>query len=99
MIETALSNSVSGSLLPGELIDSLIEAVVVPTDASTRSAVVCELLKELCNAVEWLDDGAISPPDDASSKELASLRQLLTAAQDHQLRMRALVPDPDGGLP
>ena len=99
MTATALSSSVSASLLPGELIDSLLEAVVVPTDALTRSAVVCELLNELCNAVEWLHDGAISQPEDAGSKELASLRQLLTAAQDHQLRMRALGPDPDGGLP
>ena len=48
MTTTALSSSVSASLLPGELIDSLIEAVVVPTDALTRSAVVCELLNELC---------------------------------------------------
>lgn len=90
MTATALSSSVSTSLLRGELIDSLIEAVVLPTDALARSAVVCELLNELCNAVEWLHESATLPRDDAPSQELAGLRQLLTAAQGHQLRMRAL---------
>ena len=96
MTATALSSSVSASLLPGELIDSLIEAVVLPTDALTRSAVVCELLNELCDAVEWLHCSATPTQADAASQELASLRQMLTAAQDHQLRMRALDPDPHG---
>jgi hypothetical protein len=96
MTATALASSVSASLLPGKLIDSLIEAVVLPTDALARSAVVCELLNEVCDAVEWLHESATPPEDDAASHEVASLRQLLTAAQDHQLRMRALGPHPHG---
>jgi hypothetical protein len=86
----SVSNSVSDSSLPGELIDSLIEAVVLSTDASARSAVVCDLLKELCNAVEWLHGSETLLPADPTSEESASLRQLVVAAHDHQLRMRAL---------
>ena len=93
MTAVSVAKSVSDSILPGELIDSLIEAVVLPADAFARSAVVCELLNELCDAVEWLNGSATLPPDDSSSEESASLRQLVVAAQDHQLRMRALVPD------
>ena len=92
MTAVSVAKSVSDSTLPGELIDSLIEAVVLPTDAFARSAVVCDLLNELCDAVEWLNGSATPPPDDSTSEESASLRQLMVAAQDHQLRMRALVP-------
>jgi hypothetical protein len=96
MTATTLSTSVSASSLSGELIDSLIEAVVLPADAVGRSAVVCELLNELCDAVEWLHASATPPPDDATLQELTSLRQVLTAAQDHQLRMKAWGADAHG---
>jgi hypothetical protein len=79
--------------LSGELIDSLIEAVVLPADALARSAVACDLLNELCDAVEWLHDSATQSPDHATLAELASLRSLLLAAHDHQLRMAALGAD------
>ena len=42
----------SDSLLSGELIDSLIEAVVLPPDALARAARVCNVVDELCAAVE-----------------------------------------------
>lgn len=90
MTAASVFNSVSDSSLPGELIDSLIEAVVLSTDASARSAVVCDLLNELCNAVEWLHGSATLLPDDPTTEESASLRQLVDAAHDHQLRMRSL---------
>jgi hypothetical protein len=91
MTATSVSNSISSSrgLLSGELIDSLIEAVVLPADALARSAVICDLLNELCDAVDWLH-GSATLPDDSMDEERASLRQLVVAAQDHQLRMRAL---------
>ena len=89
MTAVSVAKSVSDSTLPGELIDSLIEAVVLPTDAFARSAVICDLLNELCDAVDWLHGSATLPPDDSTAEESASLRQLMVAAQDHQLRMRA----------
>jgi hypothetical protein len=90
---TFLSKSVSDATSPGELIDSLIEAVVLPTNALDRSAVICDVLNELCNAVAWLHGSATLPPNDSVCQELAGLRQLQVAAKDHQLRMRALGAD------
>ena len=88
---TAVSTSIrfadSDSLLSGELIDSLIEAVVLPPDALARAARVCNLVDELCAALEWLH-GSETTPSDAAGIELSSLRQLVVAAQDHQVRMR-----------
>lgn len=97
MTATSLSNSVSDSrlTLPGKLIDLLIEAVVLPTDALGRSALLCDLLNELCEAVDWIHSSA-TLPDDSTSEESASLRQLAAAAQDHQLRMTALGADASG---
>jgi len=93
---TFVSNGVSDATLPGELIDSLIEAVVLPTDAWARSAVICDLLNELCDAVAWLHGSAAMLPDDPAARELASLRRLQGAAQHHQLTMRALGADASG---
>lgn len=78
--------------VPGALIDSLIESVVLPPDPLARSAVICDLVSELCAAVEWLhvDETTLV---DAASPEVASLRQLMVAAKDHQLRMRAFGAD------
>jgi hypothetical protein len=94
MTAVSVSNSISGSrgLLSGELIDLLIEAVVLPADALARCEVICDLLNELCDAVDWLHESA-PLPDDSFAEETASLRQLVVAAQDHQLRMRALCMD------
>lgn len=77
----------SDSLLSGELIDSLIEAVVLPPDALARAARVCNVVDELCAAVEWLH-GSETTLSDAAGIELFSIRQLVVAAHDHQLRMR-----------
>ena len=77
----------SDSLLSGELIDSLIEAVVLPPDALARAARVCNLVDELCAALEWLH-GSETILSDTAGIELSSLRQLVAAAQDHQRRMR-----------
>ena len=91
MSAASAGNGTSGSrgLLAGELIDSLIEAVVLPADPLARSAVVCDLIKELCDAVVWLH-AAAPQPEDSLVEETASLRQLVVAAHDHQLRMRTL---------
>jgi hypothetical protein len=44
MTAASISDAITGSRgrLSGELIDSLIEAVVLPSDALTRSAVICD---------------------------------------------------------
>ena len=86
-ISTSSRFAVSDSLLPGELIDSLIEAVVLAPDALARAVRVCNLVDELCAAVEWLH-GNETTLSDAAGIELCCLRQLVVAAQDHQLRMR-----------
>ena len=78
----------------GELIDLLIEAVVLAGGPRARSAVACDLLNELANAVDWLHGTA--PANNVSAAEAASLRQLIAAAQDHQLRMRKLSNDAVG---
>jgi hypothetical protein len=70
-----------------ELLDALVKAVVTPPDARARSAVICILVHTMFAAVGWLHDSDTTP-DDASNDELASVGQLATAAQDHQLRMR-----------
>jgi hypothetical protein len=91
MTAASVTSSISGSrgLLAGELVDSLIEAVVLPADPLARSAVVCDLINELCDAVDWLH--ATEPQSNGSrAEETASLRQLVVAAHDHQLRMRTL---------
>ena len=94
MTAVSITNGVSHSrgLLAGELVDSLIEAVVLPTDPVARSAVICDLISELCDAVDWMHAGA-TLPDECVEEETASLRQLLVAAHDHQHRMRALCMD------
>ena len=88
---TAVTTSIrvpdSDSLLSGELIDSLIEAVVLPPDALVRAARVCTLVDELCAALEWLH-GSETTLSCTAGIELSSLRQLVAAAQDHQRRMR-----------
>jgi hypothetical protein len=91
MTAASVSDTISGShaLLAGELVDSLIEAVVLPADPVARSAVICEVLNELCDAVDWLH-GAATVSDDSVAEETAGLRQLVAAAHDHQQRMRAL---------
>ena len=86
-VSTSIRFADSDSLLPGELIDSLIEAVVLPPDALARVARVCNLVDELCAAVEWLH-GSETTLSDTAAIELSSLRQLVVAAQDHQRRMR-----------
>lgn len=72
----------------GELIDALIEAVVLPPDPQTRSEVICDLVQEISDAVEWQypTDTVL---DDAAHGELKSIRQVALAAHDHQRRMNA----------
>jgi hypothetical protein len=61
------------TLVTGELMDALIEAVLLSKDPHARSAVIWKLVDEICVAVEWLhasDDGV----DEAANEELLSLR-------------------------
>lgn len=74
---------------PGELADLLTESVVRPHDPLDRAAVICNLLGEVCAAVEWLHGPELTL-DDAAGREVASLRQLIAAGQDHQRRMTTL---------
>ena len=93
-VTTSISVPDSDSLLSGELIDLLIEAVVLPPDALVRAERVCNLVDELCAALEWMH-GSETTLSDTAGIELSSLRQLVTAAQDHQRRIRTSVR-PDG---
>lgn len=72
----------------GELIDALIEAVVVPPDPRSRSAVICDLVQEISAAVQW-QYPAEMVLDAVAQDELVSIRQLAIAAQDHRGRMDA----------
>jgi hypothetical protein len=85
----------SDTPLPGELIDALIEAVVIPPDPRSRSLVIGDLVNEICAAVEW-SCSRDTTLDVAQDDELISVRQLAAATQDHQLRMRALGTDRTG---
>ena len=80
------------ALAPGSLIDSLIESVVLPYDPLARSAVICDLVSELCAAVERLhgDETTIVDP---VNPEVVSLRQLMVAAEDHQRPMKTFSAD------
>jgi len=75
----------SGTSVSGGLVDSLTNAVLAPQDALARAARICNLVDEMCAAVEWLHGSTLS---DAADIELSSLRQLAAAAHGHQLRMR-----------
>ena len=85
-ISTVNGSATANALIPGELADLLIESMLRPHDPPDRAAVICNLLGELCAAVEWLH-GPEYTLDDTAVREVASLRQLLAAGQDHRRRM------------
>ena len=88
--ESALTSSVESQVVvPAELLDLLVEAVVMSPNAPARSAVICSLVREMCAAVRWLHGGD-KAFDDAADVELASISQLAAAAEDHQWRMSFL---------
>jgi hypothetical protein len=86
---TVNRSAAASAQVHGELIDLLIESVVLPQDPVARAAVVCDLLGEMCAAVEWLHGPELTI-DGAADGEVASLRQLLAAGRDHHQRMRTL---------
>lgn len=76
-------NTWSGDALPGTLIDELAEAVVWASDPVARSLVVCRIIEEISDTLNWLHG------IDSDHAELASLRRLVEGARAHQDRMRA----------
>lgn len=92
-ISTVNGSATANALIPGELADLLDESVVLTQGPLDRAAVICDLLGELCAAVEWLH-GPEPAPNDAAGREVASLRQLIAASQDHQRRMTTLAVGP-----
>jgi hypothetical protein len=76
-------------VVPAEVLDALVEAVVFAPDPRARSAVIRSLVHEMCGAVRWLHSGD-STFNDAADVELASLSQLAAAAHDHHRRMSLL---------
>jgi hypothetical protein len=86
--EFAISGE-SQVVVPAELLDALVEAVVFSPDPRARSAVIRSLVHEMCAAVRWLHGGDTTF-DDAADVELASISQLAAAAQDHHWRMSLL---------
>ena len=92
-ISTVNGSATANALIPGELADLLDESVVLTQDPFVRAAVICNLLGEVCAAVEWLH-GPEPTLDDAAGREVASLRQLIAAGKDHQRRMTTLAMGP-----
>ena len=86
---TVNGSASAGALISAELIDLLDESVLLPQDPHDRATVICNLLSELCAAIEWLH-GPEYTLDDAAGRELASLRRLVAEGQDHQRRMKSL---------
>jgi hypothetical protein len=74
--------------IPGELLDALVEAVVLPPDPRARSAVIWRLVQEICDTVEWRY-GRDRRFGRATDAELASIRRLAGAARDHRRCMDA----------
>ncbi len=85
---TLASSIDSQVVIPAELLDALVEAVVFSPDPQARSAVIRSLVREMCAAVEWLHGGATL--GDVVDVELASIGRLAAAAQDHHWRMSLL---------
>ena len=79
----------------GDLLDALVEAVVLPPDPRARSAVTWRLIREMCETVEWLHERN-KGSGRATDEELASIRQLARAADEHRLRMAAFGSDHAG---
>ena len=87
MTETSTINgSATASASIPELVDLLTASLLRPPDFLDRAAAIVNLLGELCAAVEWLHGPELTV-DDAAGREVASLRQLVAAGQDHQRRM------------
>jgi len=74
----------SFDILTSDLIDGIAEAVASPPDPHARSAAICSLVREVYETMEWLHGS------DTSHVELASLRQVVAEAEQHQARMSAL---------
>jgi hypothetical protein len=94
-VSTFASSVDSQLVVPAELVDVLVEAVVFSPDPRARSAVIHSLVHELCAAVGWLH-GSDTTYDDAADVELASISQLAAAAQDHHWRMSFLGTGTEG---
>ena len=77
------TGSTSYGLLPSELIDGIAEAVASRPDLGSRSDVVCSLVQEIYETVKWVHAA------DLQQDEVASLAQVMAAAQEHSLRMKA----------
>ena len=78
--------------IPGELLDALVEAVVLPADPRARSAIIWRLVKEMCDTVEWRHERD-KQFGRAADAELASIRRLAGAARDHRRCMAAFGAD------
>jgi hypothetical protein len=87
-VSTPASLIDSQVVVPAELLDALVEAVVFSPDPQARSAVIRSLVREMCAAVEWLHGSATL--DDVADVELASIGRLAAVAQDHHWRMSLL---------
>jgi hypothetical protein len=81
--------------IPGELLDALVEAVVLPVDPRARSAVIWRLVQEMCDTVEWRH-GRDKKFGRATDEELASIRRLASAARDHRRCMADFGSDDTG---
>ena len=88
-ISTGNGSATASAVIPDELVDLLIESVVRPNDPLDGAAVICDLLSEMCAAVEWLHGPELTL-DHGAGREAASLRQRIAAGQDNRRRMTTL---------
>jgi hypothetical protein len=72
--------------LPPELLDGIAEAVATQRDPGSRSAVILGLVTEIYETVQWVGGPDLRPD------EMASLAQVLSGAQEHQIRMNGSTP-------
>lgn len=69
-------------LLPGEVIDALVDGAAAGTDRVSRAEAVHGIAREIFATVTW------RYAENADAEELASLHRVIAAAQAHLDRMR-----------
>ena len=75
----------AATVLGGEVIVALAEAVLSPPDPLARAVAIGDVVRELYDTLQWLHSA------DCGNEEVRSLLRVVEEAQQHQLRMCALV--------
>jgi len=75
--------SLGDCLLPGEVIDALVDGAAAGADRVARAEAVHGIVREIFATVTW------RYAENADAEELASLHRVIAEAQAHLDRMRA----------